>query len=159
MKSRMTENEALSYMAAYCSKAEHCRFEIRNKLLQNDELNDEAIERILNRLENENFINDERYTRSFVNDKFRFFKWGKMKIKQALYLKQIPSEIVNKQLSEIDEKEYLFVLHHLLEAKKKTISAKNQYEYNIKLIRYAMGKGFDLEDIKQCLEKQQKTKA
>jgi regulatory protein len=77
-----------------------------------------------------------------------------MKIKQALYLKQIPSDIVNKQLNEIDEKDYLFVLNHLLEAKKKTVSAKNQYEYNIKLIRYAMGKGFDLEDIKQCLEKQ-----
>ncbi|KAA6330378.1 Regulatory protein RecX [termite gut metagenome] len=147
----MTENEALSRMAAYCSKAEHCRVEIRNKLVQNEELHEEAIERILNRLENENFINNERYTRSFINDKLRFSKWGKIKIQQALSLKQIPSEMVRKQLNEIDEKEYLFILNHLLEVKKKTIFAKNQYECKSKLIRYAMGKGFELEDIKQCI--------
>ncbi|KAA6342322.1 Regulatory protein RecX, partial [termite gut metagenome] len=116
----MTENEALNRMATYCSGAEHCRAEVREKLLR-QEFDENAVERILNRLEKEKFIDNERYARSFINDKVRFAKWGKLKIKQALYFKQIPSEVVNRELEEVDEEEYLSVLRDLLEKKKKTI--------------------------------------
>lgn len=46
------------------------------------------INRIIDRLVVEKFIDEERYCRAFVNDKFRFAKWGKMKITQALYMKK-----------------------------------------------------------------------
>lgn len=148
----MTENEALNRMAAYCSGAEHCRAEVREKL-SGKELDDEAIERILKRLESEGFIDELRYTRGYINDKLRFAKWGKLKIRQALYFKQIPPEITNKQLNEIDEEGYLSMLHHLLEAKKKSICAKNEYERTGKLFRFALGRGFETDDIQRCMEK------
>jgi regulatory protein len=146
----MAENEALNRMAAYCSGAEHCRAEVHEKLLR-QELDGNAIERILNRLEKEKFIDSERYTRSFVNDKLRFGKWGKLKIKQALYFKQISPEVVNRGLEEIDKEEYLSVLRDLLEKKKKTVRAKDGYELKGKLIRFALGKGFEMEDIEKCV--------
>jgi regulatory protein len=149
----MTENEALNRMAAYCSRAEHCRAEVREKLTR-QELDENTIERILNRLEKEQFIDNERYTRSFINDKIRFDKWGKLKIKQALYFKQIPPKVVNRGLEEVDEEEYLSVLRDLLEKKKKTICAKDEYEQKGKLIRFALGKGFEMKDAEKCMEKE-----
>ena len=74
----ITEDEALNRVAAYCSAAEHCRAEVSEKL-QKWGIAYEAIERILARLEAEKYIDDERYCRAFINDKYRFAKWGKMK--------------------------------------------------------------------------------
>ena len=83
----MTEEEALNRVAAYCSAAEHCRAEVSDKL-QKWGIAYDAIERILARLEAEKYIDDERYCRAFIGDKFRFAKWGKMKIGQGLYMKR-----------------------------------------------------------------------
>ena len=72
----ITETEALSKVAGYCSTAEHCRAEISEKL-QRWGLPYDAIDRILKRLEDEKYIDEERFCRAFVNDKYRFAKWGK----------------------------------------------------------------------------------
>ena len=109
MSAQLTDEEALNRVASYCSTAEHCRAEINEKL-QRWGIAYETIARILDQLEAEKFIDDERFCRAFVNDKFRFSKWGKMKIAQGLYMKKIPSDVVWRYLNEIDEEEYLSVL-------------------------------------------------
>ena len=81
----ITETEALNRVAAYCSTAEHCRAEIAEKL-QRWGIAYDAIDRIINRLEQEKYIDEERFCRAFINDKYRFAKWGKMKIGQALLI-------------------------------------------------------------------------
>ena len=105
----ITEEEALNRMAAYCSAAEHCKAEVNEKL-QKWGLPYEVINRIIDRLVVEKFIDEERYCRAFVNDKFRFAKWGKMKITQALYMKKIPREVTYRYLNDIDREEYLAIL-------------------------------------------------
>ena len=105
----ITEDEALNRVAAYCSAAEHCRAEVSEKL-QKWGIAYEAIERILARLEAEKYIDDERYCRAFINDKYRFAKWGKVKIAQALQLKKISYNTCRQFLNEIDEEEYLSIL-------------------------------------------------
>ena len=82
MSAQLTDEEALNRVASYCSTAEHCRAEINEKL-QRWGIAYDTIARILDRLESEKFIDDERFCRAFVNDKFRFAKWGKMKIAQG----------------------------------------------------------------------------
>lgn len=146
----LTEEEALSRVAAYCSAAEHCRAEVNEKL-QKWSIAYDAIERILNRLETEKYIDDERYCRAFINDKFRFAKWGKMKIAQGLYMKKIPSDVSWRYLNEIDEEEYLAVLRDLLAGKRKSIHAKDDFELNGKLIRFVSSRGFEMKDIKRCI--------
>ncbi len=112
MSAQLTDEEALNRVASYCSTAEHCRAEINEKL-QRWGIAYDTIARILDRLESEKFIDDERFCRAFVNDKFRFAKWGKMKIAQGLYMKKIPSDVAWRYLNEIDEEEYLSILRDL----------------------------------------------
>lgn len=146
----ITEEEALNRMAAYCSAAEHCKAEVNEKL-QKWSLPYEAIDRIIDRLVAEKFIDEGRYCKAFVNDKFRFAKWGKMKIAQALYMKKISREVVYGCLDEIDEEEYLTILSGLISAKRKSVHAKNEFELNGKLIRFALSRGFEMDDIRRCV--------
>lgn len=69
MSAQVTEEEALKKVASYCSTAERCRSEISDKL-QRWGIAYEAVARILTWLETENFIDEERYCRAYVNDKF-----------------------------------------------------------------------------------------
>ena len=151
MSAQLTDEEALNRVASYCSTAEHCRAEINEKL-QRWGIAYETINRILDHLEKERFIDDERYCRAFVKDKFRFSKWGKMKIAQELYMKKIPSDVAWRYLNEIDEEEYLSVLNGLLVSKRKSVHAKDEFELNGKLMRFAMSRGFELKDIKRCID-------
>ena len=150
MSAQLTDEEALNRVASYCSAAEHCRAEVNEKL-QRWGIAYETIARILERLETEKYIDDERFCRAFVNDKFRFAKWGKMKIAQGLYMK-IPSDVAWRHLNEIDDEEYLSILRDLLASKRKSIHAKDDYELNGKLMRFAMSRGFELKDIRRCIE-------
>ncbi|WP_294593121.1 regulatory protein RecX [uncultured Bacteroides sp.] len=147
----ITETEALNRVAAYCSTAEHCRAEIAEKL-QRWGIAYDAIERILDRLEQDKYIDEERFCRAFINDKYRFAKWGKVKIKQALQLKKIPSVTYHSFLNEIDEEEYLSILRDLLNSKRKSVRAENEYELNGKLMRFAFSRGFEMKDIRRCID-------
>ena len=147
----ITETEALNKVAAYCSTAELCRAEISEKL-QRWGLPYDVIDRILKRLVDEKYIDEERFCRAFVNDKYRFAKWGKVKIAQALQLMKISYNTCRQFLNEIDEEEYLSILDSLLTAKRKSIHAENEYELNGKLMRFALSRGFEMKDIRRCIQ-------
>ena len=146
----LTEKEAIYKIAAYCSTAEHCFSEVKEKL-KAWSISSEQQENIIEYLVKEQYINEERYAYSYVNDKFRFNKWGKNKIKQGLQLKDILPETVQKALESINTDEYILTLRQLLKAKNKSIKARNDYERCGKLIRFAIGRGYELSIIKQCL--------
>ena len=150
MKKEMTEQEAYLQLAALCAQAEHCQQEMRDKM-RRWELDDATQNRIIARLVKERYIDDERYARAFVKDKIRYNKWGRRKVQQALWLKHIDTDIQQRVLDEIDEKEYLDVLRPLLKQKRKSIKAASDYELNQKLVRFALGRGFSFDIIRQCL--------
>lgn len=150
MKKEMTEQEAYLQLAALCAQAEHCQQEMRDKM-RRWELDETVQNRILARLVKERYVDDERYARAFVKDKIRYNKWGRRKVQQALWLKHIDSDIQQRVLDEIDEKEYLDVLRPLLKQKRKSIKAESDYEQNQKLVRFALGRGFSFDIIRQCL--------
>lgn len=146
----ITETDALSRLAAYCSTAEHCRAEVTEKL-QRWGISYDVIDRIINRLEQEKYIDEERFCRAFIHDKYRFAKWGKIKIGQALQLKKIPQRVFSPYLNEIDEDEYLAILNNLLMAKRKSVHAENEFELTNKLVRFALSRGFEMKDIRHCI--------
>ena len=100
----------------------------------------------------ERYIDDERYAQAFVKDKIRYNKWGRRKVQQALWLKHIDPEIQQRVLDEIDDNEYLDVLRPLLLQKRNTVKAQSDYELNQKLVRFALGRGFTFDIIRQCLD-------
>lgn len=150
MKKEMTEQEAYLQLAALCAQAEHCQQEMRDKM-RRWELDDATQNRIIARLVKERYIDDERYARAFVKDKIRYNKWGRRKVQQALWQKRIDTDVQQRVLDEIDEKEYLDVLRPLLKQKRKSIKAASDYELNQKLVRFALGRGFGFDIIRQCL--------
>ncbi len=150
MKKEMTEQEAYLQLAALCAQAEHCQQEMRDKMRRWG-LDETVQNRILARLVKERYVDDERYARAFVKDKIRYNKWGRRKVQQALWLKHIDSDIQQRVLDEIDEKEYLDVLRPLLKQKRKSVKAESDYELNQKLVRFALGRGFSFDIIRQCL--------
>lgn len=151
MKKDMTEQEAYLQLAALCAQAEHCQQEMRDKM-RRWELDETVQNRIVARLVKERYVDDERYARAFVKDKIRYNKWGRRKVQQALWQKHIDTDIQQRVLDEIDEKEYLDVLRPLLKQKRKSIKAESDYELNQKLVRFALGRGFGFDIIRQCLD-------
>lgn len=151
MKKAITEQEAYLQLAALCAQAEHCQQEMRDKM-RSWELDETAQNRIVARLVKERYIDDERYARAFVKDKIRYNKWGRRKVQQALWMKRIDADIQQQVLDEIDEKEYLDVLRPLLKQKRKSIKAESDYELRQKLVRFALGRGFGFDIIRQCLD-------
>ena len=147
----INETEAQKRMEAYCASAEHCRTEVTDKLLRWGLPYDTA-NRIVDKLEQEKFIDEERYCNAFIHDKFRFAKWGKVKIAEALKLKKIPFYVYHPYLEKINEDEYLATLNALLTSKKKSVHAATPYELNGKLVRFAMSRGFEMKDIARCID-------
>lgn len=150
MKKEMNEQEAYLQLAALCAQAEHCEQEMRDKM-KRWELDEMVQNRVINRLTEERYIDNERYARAFVKDKIRYNKWGRRKVQQALWMKRIDTDIQQRVLDEIDEKEFLDVLRPLLKQKRKSIKAENDYELNQKLVRFALSRGFTFDIIRQCL--------
>ena len=151
MKKEITEQEAYLQLAALCAQAEHCEQEMRDKM-KRWEIDTAVQDRILQRLIEERYIDNERYARAFVKDKIRYNKWGRRKVQQALWMKRIDQDIQQRVLDEIEEKEYLDVLRPLLKQKRKSIKADSDYELNQKLVRFALSRGFTFDIIRQCLD-------
>ncbi len=146
-----TEEEAFQTLAALCAQAEHCQYEMTEKM-RRWEMDDEAQARIMQRLIREKFVDDERFTRAFVNDKIRYNKWGRRKVEQALWAKHIDEDVRQRVLDEVDTEEYISVLRPLLKQKHKSTKAANEYERTMKLIKFALGRGFTFDIIRQCLD-------
>ena len=146
-----TEQEAYLTLAALCAQAEHCQWEMVEKM-RKWEIPEEAQARIMERLVKERYVDDERFARAFAKDKVRYNKWGRRKVEQALWQKHIDEDIRKNVLNEIDDEEYLSVLRPLLKQKRKSTKAQNDYELNQKLLRFALGRGFTFDIIKQCID-------
>ena len=145
-----TEQDAYLQLAALCAQAEHCQQEMRDKMKRWD-IDAATQDRIVARLVKERYVDDERYARAFVKDKIRYNKWGRRKVQQGLWLKHIDDDIQERVLSEVDDSEYLDVLRPLLKQKVRSIRAENDYERTQKLVRFALGRGFTFDIIRQCL--------
>ena len=146
-----TEQEAYLTLATLCAQAEHCQWEMTEKM-RRWELDEAAQARVMQKLVKERYVDDERYARAFVKDKVQYNKWGRRKVEQALWQKHIDEDIRQRVLNEVADDEYLDVLRPLLKQKRKSIKASNDFELNQKLMRFALSRGFTFDLIRQCID-------
>ena len=140
-------DKALVYkVESYCSTAERCPADVEMKLKKWG-ADDALLASVMAHLYKERYLDDARFCRFFVRDKYRFNQWGRMKIVQALKMKHFCQADINAGLEEIDESEYADILRRLLQQKRKGIKAKSEYELNVKLMRFAVGRGFTTDEI------------
>ena len=146
----VTKEKELETLASWCSTAEHCIWEVRQKL-DRWEIPENDCRTIIDKLIDKGFIDERRYCRAYVNDKSKYDKWGSYKIRYELVKRNIPDDIIKEALSSINPEENRERLRLLLATKRKSVKGKSDYEINQKLIRFAMGRGFSLDEIEKEL--------
>lgn len=129
-------------IADYCAYRERCSSEVRDKL-ESYECQLDEIDELLIFLEAEGFLDDQRFSQAYAKDKFRQNKWGKIKIRQYLKQKQVPSDLIEDGLASIPEEEYASTLTHLVERKYQSVKDENAYIKSNKTAQSIVGKGYE----------------
>ena len=111
----------------------------------------EVIDLLIIELIQFNFLNEERYARSFARGKFRIKKWGKLKIRMALKKREINFKCIDFAMLEIDDKTYLNTLKKLLQKKNNILKETNLYKRKMKLINYLVNRGYEYDLIHDAL--------
>ncbi len=145
-----TAQDVYKKMAALCSRAEQCSPDIRKKIIAAGLSSDEADD-LIQKLKEEKFIDDQRYVRFYVSEKFRINKWGRIKIRYYLRMKGLDDALIQKGLNEMDEEKYRQVLIKTLKEKARSVKKKNKFEKMGQVIRFAQNRGFEPELIHRYL--------
>ncbi|RKR83829.1 regulatory protein [Mucilaginibacter gracilis] len=135
----------------YCAYQERAQQDVRNKLYDWG-LYPSDVEQIIGNLIENNFLNEERFARAYVNGKFNQNSWGRIKIKQGLKFKQVPDKLIQKALKEIDGDEYLNRLTQIIKKKEATMNERDSYKLRYKLQQYAMSRGYESDLIVDVLK-------
>ena len=138
----LSPGEALNKAAAYCTLCERCISEVSTKLTAWNVPRSEQ-DKIIDRLIEENFIDEARYCRAFVNDKVKFNRWGRIKITAALREKHLPQEYIREALESIDEEIYQQSLKEVIEIKRRELKGKDDFATQQKIIRHAASRGYE----------------
>lgn len=143
MGEKNEQDELLQKAQKVCSGREYCISDIMSLLDRWGARDEKTKSAVINKLIGEKFIDEVRYCRAFARDHFTYSQWGRVKITQGLKSKNIPAEAIASGLEAIDEEEYLALLRKIIGEQQKRIKAKNKYDLKGKILRHALGKGFE----------------
>jgi regulatory protein len=143
MDQKNERKELLLRAQRICSGREYCISDIRALLERWGADTEETKTWVISRLIGDKFIDEQRYCRAFVLDHFRHNQWGRVKISMSLKSKNIPAATIASGLEAIDREEYITLLKKIINDHRRTIKAKNRFDLKGKLLRYALGKGFE----------------
>lgn len=138
--------KALEKAMRYCVYQERCILDVENRLLAWG-LPKSDWDKLIDKLIEQDFLNENRYIEDYVRGKFLIKKWGRNKIKAGLLQKKIRGVEVDKNLLSIDEGEYKKTISYLIEKKKALLNQKEGIELRDKLYRYLLSKGYESEII------------
>ena len=139
----------------YCARSEHCTQDVVIKL-KSWEVEEEEIDGILEQLREENFLDDARYAKAYVNDKWKLDHWGKKKIRNKLFLKNIDDTLIQPPLDAIDEEEYKTELAIQLSRKEKELEGEEKNKIVSRLYNFGVSRGFEEVLIMKWLQARRK---
>ncbi len=138
----LTPEQAYLRATADCARAEHCRHDLMQRMLRGG-LSREDCEDVLDRLEDEGYVNSQRYAQAYAHDKLRYERWGRQKIRQGLAAKRIPEADIRTALDGLDEEEYRTILGEVVRRKLAATTAETDFQRTQKVARYAISRGFE----------------
>lgn len=151
-RKQLNYREALLKATELCSHSEKCAFDIELKCRE-WQLSSEETTKVTEFLIQEKYIDHQRYANSFVSDKFKLNKWGKIKIAYPLRQKHLGNALIQSALDSLDDVIYLEVLSELLSVKAKTVKEKDPYSRRSKLLAFAQSRGFEVDLALKVMEK------
>ena len=150
-KQPLTAAQAMNRAAALCARSEQAPSDIRDKLITWGLGNNEA-QSVLQQLTEQGFLNEERYARAFVKDRFAFNAWGRIKIAHQLRLKGITADIISNAMTAIDDEQYRNRLLELLRAKWRTVKGRDARAAWAAMMRFAASRGFEAALSNECVK-------
>lgn len=150
-KQPLTVAQATNRAAALCSRSEQASGDIRKKLLLWG-LNASDASSVLRDLTEQGFIDDARYARAFVNDRFAFNGWGKIKIAHQLHLKGISTGDIDQAMTVINDEQYRQRLIELLSAKWLSVQDREPRAAWAAMMRFAASRGFEADIARECIQ-------
>lgn len=150
-KHQYTEKEAYLKLSSLCARGEHCCYDMKKKMI-NWDMPEGSEEKVIFQLVKEKFIDEERFAKAFVRDKFLYNRWGKVRIIKELKMRKIAEKHIEIGLEEIEENDQIETLKEIIRKKRPSVKGKNEYEIKGKLIRFALGRGFEMDDIVKVVD-------
>jgi regulatory protein len=135
----------------YCAEAERCSQDVLARLISWG-MSPEEADIILTKLRTDKFLDDERYARSYVTEKWNLDKWGRIKIENALRQKKINDDLIADTINTIDDNEYLEALHEILRNKAREVKSENPSDDARRVMMYAQSRGFEEELVEAWIE-------
>ncbi len=146
IRSKMDSSEPemiLEKIRYYCGYEERCISDVEKKL-KGWTVQKKRIPGLINALQKEGYLDEERFAKAFAGGKFRLNKWGRQKIEFELKQRGVPELMIMEGLANIDENEYNQVLKELILRKQKELKPETDLKIREKIINFALGKGYEL---------------
>ncbi|MCA6069087.1 RecX family transcriptional regulator [Chryseobacterium sp. RG1] len=150
-KKSFTFDEIKLKLVNYCVYQDRCHAEVEQKMKE-FLLIEEAKEEIMLYLLKENYLNEERFTRSYIRGKFYIKHWGRNKIKINLKQKQISEKLINSCFNEIDKTDYEETLRKIYEDYYSKQKGLKEYQRKVKTVKYLLSRGFEYEEILHLID-------
>jgi regulatory protein len=151
-KKYFTVHEIKRKLEHYCAYQDRCHKEVEQKMWEFN-LIPEAKEFILLSLMKDDFLNEERFSKSYARGKFRIKNWGKQRIVRELKFRDISAYNIKTALKEIDKDEYVDTIKKIASLKNNTIKEPNSFKKKKKLYDYLYRKGFESNLIQDAISK------
>lgn len=134
--------EAKIKLQQFCAYQDRCHKEVIEKL-QKMNMIPEAIDVIVSELIQDNFLNEERFAKSFARGKFRMKKWGRLRITRELKFRNISKYNIDTALKEIEEITYLNTLDELAKKRNAAVKEQNPFKRKKKIADYLFYRGWE----------------
>ena len=143
-KKPLNPKAELLRLEALCNRAEHCSYEIAEKLRRKG-YPQSQIDGMLERLIASRLIDDRRFAAAYVHSKFAYSSWGRIKIRNGLYAKRISAEIIDEVMEqEIDGRQYTLTAFKAVRAKLRSLPPDtDSLQARQKLMRFAASRGYE----------------
>jgi len=138
----MVSDVVIQKLRHYCAYQERCHEEVRTKLLSL-KIYGNDLEEAINKLIEDDFLNEERFAKAYASGKFRMKKWGRIKILNGLKQRKISDYCIRKGMAEIEEDDYLKTLKQLITSATKKYKSNNPFETNSRVAKYIISKGYE----------------
>lgn len=144
--------EALQSLIRLCARGERSTGDAM-RLMRTWGVPEGERQAVVDRLVAQRFIDNSRYAELYVREKSHLSGWGARKIAMQLRTKGVEKEVITEALATIDRDEQGDRLAEKLRRKMRTTKAQSDYEMRGKLLRYALGLGYDYDDANTALDK------
>ncbi len=141
-KKRLTKEEAIQKLRHYCGYQERSHSEVQQKLWDLG-VNRSDHDEIISSLVEEDYLNEERFARTFVGGKFRMNDWGRKKIYYALKEKKVSEYVIKIAMKEIDDEDYQKSLQQIAEKKYALLKDEQFHARKKKTVDYLLQKGYE----------------